>query len=207
MFITQDVEQLKNLLQAIVELIWYLSLHSEKLKNCGASLPTFFNLLIKFNDPLHQIQHAVLLNLTSNVTTILEKSFVTHKSFKFLHNVFDILVESAVKYADYLQENLEVNMHNNKIETLPFITHEKLCKYSKNERSKIENISDKLLESDFYNPVALNDILPRNAAQNYKLLQKLKETGISTPNTVNFTMSYRPAVGGSVFFCLETGFC
>ena len=104
-------------------------------------MPTFFNSLIKFNDPLHhkhkvkQIQHTVLLNLTSNVTTILEKSFVTRKSFKFIHDVFDKLVESAVKYADYLQENLACvenyqsrkdKLHNDKIEPLPFIIHENL---------------------------------------------------------------------------------
>ena len=178
-------------------------------------MQTFFNPLIKFNDPLchkhkvKQIQHAVLLNLTSNVTIILEKSSVTRKSFKFLHDVFDKLVESAVKYADYLQENLvcvenyqnrEDNLHNDKIEPLPYITHENLCKYSKNERSTIENISDKLLESDFYNPVALNGILPRNAAHSYKLLKKCNETGISTPNIVIFTRSYESAVRGSVFF-------
>ena len=106
---SQDVEQLKNLLQAIAELIWYLSRIQKKLKNRGTSLPTFFNPIIKFNDPLRhkhkvkQIQHAVLLNLNSNVTTILERTFFTRKSFKFLHDVFDKLVESAVKYTDYLQ--------------------------------------------------------------------------------------------------------
>ena len=182
-------------------------------------MPTFFNPIIKFNDPLRhkhkvkQIQHAVLLNLTSNVTTILERTFFTRKSFKFLHDVFDKLVESAVKYTDYLQnltrvknyQNREDNVHNDKIESLPFITRENLCKYSKNKRSTIENISDKLLEKDFYNPVALNDILPRNVAHRYKLLKKIKKTGISTRNTVIFTRSNGPAVGGSLF-CLKKGF-
>ena len=37
----------------------------------------------------------MLFGLASNVTTVLEKGFVTCK-----------LVESAVKYADYLQEKL-----------------------------------------------------------------------------------------------------
>ena len=49
---SQDFEQSKNLLQAIVEQAWYLSPHSEKLKNLGASLPTFFprllNLMIRY---------------------------------------------------------------------------------------------------------------------------------------------------------------
>ena len=181
-------------------------------------MPTFFNQLIKFNDSLchkhkvKQIPHAVLLSLTSNVTTISETSFVTRTSFKFLHNVFNKLAESAVNYADYLHKNLvcvenyqnkDDNVHCDKIETLPFITHKHLCKYSKNERSIIE----KLLESDFYNPVAINDFLPRNAVNScYKLLQKIKETGIPTLNTVIFTRSYRSAVGGSVFFVWKENF-
>ena len=39
---SQNVEQLKNLLQAIVELVWYLSPHSQKLKNSGVYLLAFF---------------------------------------------------------------------------------------------------------------------------------------------------------------------
>ena len=101
---SQDVEQFKNLLHATAELVWYLSPHLEKLKNCGASLATFFFLLIKSNDLLchnHKVKQ-IQICLTSNIATVLEKRFVTHKPFKFLHNVFDKLVESAVKYADYL---------------------------------------------------------------------------------------------------------
>ena len=66
-----------------------------------------------------------------------------------------------------------------------------------------------MLESDFYNPFynpALNDILPTNAAHRYKLLKKLKETGISAPNTVICTRSYGPAVGGSAFFVWKEDF-
>ena len=53
---------------------------------------------------------------------------------------FDKLVESAVKYADYLQENLvcvksyqsnKDSMHNDKVEPLPLINIENLSKYSK----------------------------------------------------------------------------
>ena len=51
---SQNIEQLKNLLQAIAELVWCLSPHSKKFKNCGASLPIFFSLLIKYNDLLSQ---------------------------------------------------------------------------------------------------------------------------------------------------------
>ena len=67
-------------------------------------------------------------------------------------------------------------MQNDKVEPLPFTNLENLCKYSKNERS---NISEKLLQSDFYNPVELNGILPRNVAHRYTFLKKLKKTGIS----------------------------
>ena len=62
-------------------------------------------------------------------------------------------------------------MQNNKWNLL--LTLKVYASILKKEGSKIENISEKLLESDFYNPVALNDILPRNVAHHYTFLKTL----------------------------------
>ena len=46
-----DVPDLGNLCQRVVDLYWYVSPSAKKLKSHGATLPSFFNVLQKFNDP------------------------------------------------------------------------------------------------------------------------------------------------------------
>lgn len=211
----QNVEDFNKLLQSIVDLIWYISPHSEKLKSRGAPLPTFFHSLILFNDPkrhkhkVKQIYHNVLLTLTSSVTNMLEKSFINRKSFQFLHDVFDKLIEATVKYTDYLEANLdsvtnyqsrdEIS-HPEKVEILPFINDLCTSKYSDKDKAIITDITDTILEKDFYDPLLLTDILPTSPARRYKFLKNFKIHGLTVPNIVMYTRLYGPAAGGSFIF-------
>ena len=53
-----DVPDFGNLCQRVVVLYWYVSPIAEKLKSHGATLPSFFNPLQKFNNPT-QSKHKV----------------------------------------------------------------------------------------------------------------------------------------------------
>ena len=148
--------------------------------------------MIKFNDPkrhkhkIKQVQRLTLLALTSNVTTLLEKSFVTRKSFHFLCDVFEKLVEASVMYADYIETNLESvnsyqnideNVHQDKVDPIPFLEQEKVSidKYSKKDKIIVANIIEKLSEIDFYDVLPLNDMLPSNAALRFNFFKNLKK--------------------------------
>ena len=109
----QDLDSFENLRQSALELIWYMAPNADKLRNQGAALPEFLSPILPFNDPTRhkhkpkQLYSETLINLASKVTTVLEKSFVSRPSFKFLKDLLDKLTESAVKYLDYLVSNLE----------------------------------------------------------------------------------------------------
>ena len=106
-----DVPDFGNLCQRVVDLYWYVSPSAEKLKSPGATLPSFFNPLQKFNDPtrskhkVKNLRQETLLDLTAKLNSSLEKTFVSRKSFSFVRDVLDKLSEAAVKYAHYLEDN------------------------------------------------------------------------------------------------------
>ena len=105
-----DVPDFGNLCQRVVDLYWYVFLSAEKVKCHGATLPSFFNPLQKFNDPtqskhkVKNLRHEALLDLTAKLNSSLEKTFVSCKSFSFVRDVLDKLSEAVVKYADYLED-------------------------------------------------------------------------------------------------------
>ena len=68
--------------------------------------------LLQFNDPgqqknkINKICSETLMKLVGSVTTCLEKSFTTRKSFKNVLELIDKVIESCSKYYDYLESNL-----------------------------------------------------------------------------------------------------
>ena len=177
-----NVSEMTNLLGAVQELLWYICPHQSKLSYQGAKIPEFFNPLFKINNPLrHKHKAGNLCKETSlkyigSVTCLLEKSFCSRKSFEKLYNIFDSLVESCVKYCDYLEENLEaVNNYQSKediqpdktVNELPFNERYKNSYKSNHDKSLLEIISNKLEDNDFYDPISLNEFLPPNKAYRF----------------------------------------
>ena len=82
------VVDFSKLITAVTQLIWYISPHHSKFLAHGASLLKVYSHLLQFNDrgrhkhKINKICRETLMELVGSVTTCLEKSFTTRKSFK-----------------------------------------------------------------------------------------------------------------------------
>ena len=166
-----DVPDFGNLCQRVVDLYWYVSPSAEKLKSPGATLPSFFNPLQKFNDPtrskhkVKNLRQETLLDLTAKLNSSLEKTFVSRKSFSFVRDVLDKLSEAAVKYAHYLEDNKhfvdiyqtnDTNDREQKITELPFLEVNMKTAYPPaHEANFVQLFSEKLESIDFFEPMPL----------------------------------------------------
>ena len=162
----QDLDSFENLMQSALGLIWYMAPNAEKLSNRGAALPEFMSLILPFNDPARhkyktkQLHGETLINLASKVTAVLEKSFVSRPSFKFLIELLDKLTKSVVKYSVYLVSNLEsvrayqecqVIEREKSVFSVPYLKTDLNGSYSHQRKlSVVSKIFEKLQDMDFY---------------------------------------------------------
>ena len=210
-----DVPDFGNLCQRVVDLYWYVSLSAEKLKCHGATLPSFFNPLQKFNDPtqskhkVKNLRHEALLDLTAKLNSSLEKTFVSRKSFSFVRDVLDKLSEAAVKYADYLEDNKyfvdiyqtnDANDREQKIAELPFLeVNVKTAYPSAREANFVQLFSEKLESTDFFEPKPL-ELDSLHKGHHYNLIKHIKKKGLPFPNIVFFSCAFGPAVSGNIYY-------
>ena len=93
------------------ERFWYLSPHVQKLAARNLHLPATFRPLSKLNNLKrhgHKVPHInqkVLLLLVIAVNSHLEMSYFTRTNFKPVKNVLSNIIESFLKYSDYLTKN------------------------------------------------------------------------------------------------------
>lgn len=105
----QKVQTFESSSQAVRDLLWYVGPHYDKFKVREAIIPSFFDLLLPFNDPtrhkheLESLSKKIILKLASAVTSLFEKSFAYRASFSKLY--YDKLAESDAKHANFLQQN------------------------------------------------------------------------------------------------------
>ena len=163
------VVDFSKLITAVTQLIWYISPHHSKFLAHGASLLKVYSHLLQFNDldrhkhKINKICRETLMELVGSVTTCLEKSFTTRKSFKDVLELTDKVVESCSKYHDYLESNLvavtdyqslEEPNHTKTIIQQPHFDGPLGDKYKRQiESSVVETIEEKLDTLDFYKPL------------------------------------------------------
>ena len=104
-FQNQFATDARKLYQKIANLLWYISPHAEKLKECSCPIPQFFYPLLYFNDPekgkhtVGRLSKNIVLEKIEAITTILEKSFTTRKSFGDLKFEIDKLIDKLTNNA------------------------------------------------------------------------------------------------------------
>ena len=155
------------------------------------------------------------MKLVGSVTTCLEISFTTCKSFKDVLELIDKVIESCSKYHDYVESNLvAVTDYQslegpNHVETIIQLLHfdgPLVEKYkSQIESSVVETIKEKLDALDFYKPLCLDEICPKGKAHHYIFLKHVKENGFSIKNVILFTKHCGPASGYMHFVWKEEG--
>ena len=197
----QDLDSFENLIQSALELIWYMASNAEKLRNQGAALPKFQSPILSFNDPTRhknkppkQLYSEALINLASKVTAVLEKSFVSRPSFKFLKDLLDKLTESPVKYSDYLVSNLESVKAYQKCEVIereksaflvPYLKTDLSGSYSRQrELSIVSEIFEQLQDMNFHEFLNLEKYLPSIKSHRYTFMKEFKDTGLPVENSV-----------------------
>ena len=151
--------------------------------------------------------------LCCSVTACLEKSLTTCQSFKKVLELKEKLIKSCSKYHDYLESNLkavteyqslEEPKHIETVAELPHLDGPLDGKYkNRRELLAIETVEEKLGTLDFYNPVCLDEIFPKDKAHRYMCLKHLKESGCSIKNVILFTKRCGPASGYTHFVLKE----
>ena len=200
----------------MVDLYWYVSPSAEKLKCHGATLPSFFNPLQKFNNPTrskHKVKNLrkeTLLDLTAKLNSSLEKTFLSHKSFSFVRDVLNKLSEAVVKYTDYLEDNKHfvdiyqtnnTNDHEQKITELSFLeVNVKTAYPSAREANFVQLFSEKLESTDFFEPIPL-ELDSLHIGHCYNLIKHIKEKGLPFP----FLMCFQPSCLWQYLLHLEGG--
>ena len=144
--------------------------------------------LIEFNNPERyknksgNICSENIFELVTIVTNLLEKSFTSRKSFDWLWQRFDYLIESCIKYADYLESNLQAVAEHQVLEEaevpvelmkLPFLEGIISDIYNTTrEKVFMEKIIGKLEWHSFYEEIEVLQFLPELKAHKYHLLKK-----------------------------------
>ena len=214
-YLSQYSEDATQLYQKLSDLNWYISPHVGKFKLRGAEPPEFFEPLFQFNDPTRskhavgKISKFILLAHVESVTTLLEKSFVYRKSFQNLRVEIDKLIESCVKYSDYLAQNmsqvqesqLDENDPNyvNILKTLPYFEGNICEGYSKKEVAVIQSILEKLDSLDIFEPLNINTFLPSARHERYRILNNIKKQGLPRYNNSLFSQEYGSSLGYTYF--------
>ena len=104
----------KNFVKTIVECLWYVDGHHEKLKKQSAPIPDYYTRFTGYNRPQlskHRKQQST--NLSSVLKTLssfqnLQASFWSHGSFKGLYHHTRILAQSLANYSDYLSSQNKI---------------------------------------------------------------------------------------------------
>ena len=110
----QNVQFFSDLITAVPDLLWYISLHNVKSASSnGATLPTFVKPLIGFyNQERYKNDHGNISSennckLIGIVNNLLGKSFALRNSLDSLQQQFDYVIKSCIKYTDYLKSHLQ----------------------------------------------------------------------------------------------------
>ena len=212
----QDLDSFENLMQSALELIWYMAPNAEKLRNRGAALPEFMLPILPFNDPTRhkhktkQLYGETLNNLASKVTAVLENSFVSRPSFKFLIELLDKLTKIVVKYSVCLVSNLEsvrayqeseVIEREKNVFSVPYLKTDLSGSYSlQRELSVVSEIFEQLQDMDFYEFLNLEKDLPSIKSHRYMFMKKFKDIGLPVENSVLLSCSYSSSVRGNMHF-------
>ena len=122
-FTTADVDSLgKIFVKTIVECLWYVDGHHEKLKRQSAPIPDYFGRFTGYNLPElskhRKRQHtnlssSILKSLSSSLFQNLQASFWNNVSFRQLQKHTQLLAQSMANYSDYLssQNKTMKNLH------------------------------------------------------------------------------------------------
>ena len=218
-YLSQYSEDATQLYQKLSDLIWYISPQVGKYKLRGAGPPKFFEPLFQFNNPTRskhgvgKISKFILLSHIESVTTLLEKSFVYRKSFQNLRVEIDKLIESCVKYSDYLAQNMSQVQESqldendpsyvNVLKTLPYFEGNICEGYSKKEVVVIQSILEKLDSLDIFEPLNIDTFLPSAHHQHYRILNNIKEQGLPRYNNSLFSQEYGSSLGYTYFIWKE----
>ena len=186
---------MNKFITAVSNLIWYISPHHSKFVAHGASFPTVYNHLLLPNDPSRH------------------KHKIPKICREALRKLRDKLIECCSKYHDYLESNLkavskyqsfEEPKHIETVVELPHLDGPLDGKYkNRRELLAIEIVEEKLGTLDFYDPVCLDEIFPKDKAHRYMRLKHLKESGCSIKNVIVFTKHCGPASGYTHFVLKE----
>ena len=144
------------------------------------------------------------------MTAVLEKSFVSRPSFKFVIELLDTLTKSVVKYSVYLVSNLEsvrayqeceVIEREKSVFSVPYLKTDLSGSYSRQrELPVVSEIFEQLQDMDFYEFLNLEKDLPSIKSHRYMFMKKFKDIGLPVENSVLFSCSYSSSVRGNMHF-------
>ena len=107
----------KNFVKTVVECLWYVDGHHEKLKKQSAPIPDYFARFTGYNLPQlskHRkrqstnLSSSMLKSLSSSLFQNLQAYFWSNTSFKCLHQHTEILAQTLASYSDYLSSQHKV---------------------------------------------------------------------------------------------------
>ena len=215
-----DLENYEYLLLSVKELLWYISPHTEKFLSKCAALPKPLLKLSELNNPKrhgHKIQNIsqdTLLSLVDGVNTQFEKSFVMRPNFKSIRELVSSLIETCVKYSDYLAQNssLQANFcsiddeseptYERKLFELPTVNNLEVYKI-KREHEALESLIERLEKKDFYEPISVDYHFTERRSCRHAFYKHLKEQGITIESVMLFAQYYRGASGNKSFVWRE----
>ena len=201
-YLSQYSEDATQFYQKLSDLIWYILPHVGTFKLRGAEPLKFFEPLFQFNDPTGskhacKISKFILLSHVESITTLLEISFVYRKSFQNLRVEIGKLIESCVKYSDYLAQNMSQVQESqldendpsyvNVLKAPPYFEGNICDGYSKKEVVVIQSILEKLDSLDIFEPLNIDTFLPYPRHQRYRILNNIKEQGLPRYNNSLFS--------------------
>ena len=104
----QNIQFFSDLITAVRDLFWHIAPNHDKFSLHGANFPIFFKPLIGFNNQERyknkpgNIYSKKIFKVVGISPNLLKKSFPSRKSFNSLQQQFYYLIESCIKYTNYL---------------------------------------------------------------------------------------------------------
>ena len=180
---------------------------TERFLSKCAALPKPLLKLSELNNPKrhgHKIQNisqdtslVLYTSLVDGVNNQFEKSFVMRPNFKSIRELVSSLIETCMKYSDYLAQNssLQANFrsiddeseptYERKLFELPTVNNLEVYKI-KREHEALDSLIECLENKDFYEPISVDYHFTERRSYYHAFYKHLKEQGIAIKNVMLF---------------------
>ena len=184
-----------NFVKTMVDCLWYLDGHYDKLKKQSCPVPELCLTFTGYNTPelskhrkrqSSNMSASTLNSLTSSLFRILQASFWSKTCFKWLHDQTQVLAKSLAGYSDYLssQKKLMKTIH---ARTVPVreLSDALAIKYvqpcNQIPLPKFDLLVSCVEEANHFKFLSLNEFTPAQPTLKYEYIHSLERNGIRSP--------------------------